>query len=106
MNKVHRPDLVGMGGISSVLTELGFDPSLGCFVPQLQPQLIVKPTCPLHVDWPSFPQQEDMHAPIAVADPDLADLLDPELEIGLLAAFWLIGVEGAVNPQGIAGFAN
>lgn len=103
MHEVHRPDLVGMGGIRSVLPEFGLHPSLRCFVPQLQPQLIVNPTGSLHVDWPSFPQQEDMHTPIPIADPGLADLLDPQLEIGLLAALGLVGVEGAVNPQGFAG---
>ena len=44
-----------------------------------------------------------MHTPIPVANPGLADLLDPELEIGLLAALGLIGVDGAINPQRLAG---
>jgi hypothetical protein len=44
-----------------------------------------------------------MYTPIPIANPDLADLFDPELEIGLLAALGLVGVEGAINPQGIAG---
>lgn len=35
MHEVHRPDMVGMGGIRSVLPELGLHPSLRCFVAQV-----------------------------------------------------------------------
>jgi hypothetical protein len=42
-----------------------------------------------------------MYPPIPVSDPGLADLLDPELEIGLLTALRLVGVEGAIDPQGV-----
>jgi hypothetical protein len=70
-----------------ILPKLGFDPALRCLVPQLQPQLIVKSTSPLHVDRLAFPLQKDIPTPIPVANPALADLLDPELEIGLLAAY-------------------
>jgi len=44
-----------------------------------------------------------MHTPIPVSDPGLADLLNPELEIGLFAGLGLVGVEGAIKPQGFAG---
>jgi hypothetical protein len=84
VHKIHGPDLVGLGGIGSVIPKVGLDPTFGCLVPQLQPQLVVKPTGSLHVDRPGFPQQKDMHTPIPVANPGLADLLDPQLEIGLL----------------------
>src|SRR5690606_12690669 len=86
MNEAHRPDLVGMDGVSSGLPEFGLDRAFGCPAPQLLTQLIVKPAGSLHVDWPFSPQQEDMHTPIPVADPGLAGLLDPQLEIGLLVA--------------------
>jgi hypothetical protein len=33
-----------------------------------------------------------MHPSIAIADPGLADLLDPQLQIGLLAALGLVVV--------------
>ncbi|MNL53591.1 hypothetical protein D3C87_1768530 [compost metagenome] len=56
-----------------------------------------------HVDWRPFPLQEDMYRPIPVADQGLTDLLDPQLEVGLLAALGLVGIEGAINPQGFAG---
>jgi hypothetical protein len=103
MHEVHRPDLVGMCGIGSVFPKLGFHPSLGRLVPQLQAQLVVKPAGSLHVDRPAFPLQQDMYTPIAIPDPRRADLLDPELEIGLLAALGLVGVEGTIDPQDVAG---
>jgi len=42
-----------------------------------------------------------MYAPVAVAHPRLADLLDPLLQSGLLAAPGLVGVEGTVDAQGL-----
>lgn len=40
-----------------------------------------------------------MDAPVAVPNPRLADLSDPQPEIGLLATLGLVGVEGAIDLQ-------
>jgi hypothetical protein len=40
----------------------------------------------LQVDLPAFATQEDMDAPVPVADARLANLLDPSFQAGLLAA--------------------
>jgi hypothetical protein len=40
-----------------------------------------------------------MHAPVAIPDARLADLLDPQLESGLLAALGLVAVKRPVDPE-------
>ncbi len=47
-----------------------------------------------------------MDAPVAVADPRLADLSDSQLEIGLLAMLGLVSVEGAIDLQSRTGLAD
>ena len=100
VHKVHGPDLIAVGRICSILPELCPDPTLGRLVSKLKAQLIVKPSCSLHVDGPSLSLQKHVNTPISIADAGLADLLDAVLERCLLAALAFVGVEGPVDPQG------
>src|SRR5215468_11926274 len=83
----------------AVLPQLCLDPTLGCFVAQLQAHLAIDPIGLLVVDPPTFTAKQHMHAPIAVANPRLADLLDPSFEHGLSGAARLVVVGGRVEQQ-------
>ena len=72
-------------------------------VAQLQPQLLVKAIDPLRMDRPAIPLQQNMNPTIAVADPGLADLLDPVFEVSLLAPLGLVDVKRPIDPQRPAG---
>ncbi len=77
VDKIHCPDIVRLDGLLAILPKLRFHPSLGVLVPELKAQLIVNPACLLHIDQPALTAKQHMNAPVAVANPRLADLLDP-----------------------------
>lgn len=77
VDKIYRPDFIRRNRFLAVFTQLRFYPSLGVLVPKLKPQLIVNPACLLHVDQPALAAKQHMNAPVAVANPRLANLLDP-----------------------------
>ena len=64
-------------------------------VPQLQAQFVVNPMRLLQIDLPCLATQKDMDAPVAVADPRGANLLDPSFKAGLLAATRFEVIAGA-----------
>src|SRR5690606_8305645 len=76
MNEIHCPDLVGMGCVLPVFSELRLHTALGHLVAELQAHLLVKAIDPLRVDRPSIPPEQDMDTPVAIANPRLADVLD------------------------------
>jgi len=85
-DEVHGPDLVGCGSCATIVAQLRLPSSLRRPVAQLQAQFVVNPMGLLQIDLPSLAAQKDMNAPIAVADPRGANLLDPGFKTGLLAA--------------------
>ena len=78
------------------------DPSLWSLVAQLQAQLVVNPMSFLQVDLPAFATQEDMDAPVAVADARLANLLDAGFNAGLLATTRFVMVGRTIEFQDAA----
>jgi len=56
----------------------------------------------LQVDLPAFATQEDMDAPVPVADARLANLLDPSFQAGLLAATRFVMIGGPVEFEDAA----
>ena len=74
---VPGPDLVGMGGLHAILSQLGLRTSLRCFVPQLQAHLIVKPAYSLLIHDPALSAKQNMHTAIPKAHACLANLFDP-----------------------------
>jgi hypothetical protein len=53
----------------------------------------------LQVDLPAFATQEDMDAPVAIADARLADLFDAGFKAGLLAAARFVVMGGPIEFQ-------
>jgi hypothetical protein len=56
----------------------------------------------LQIDLPSLATQQDMDAPVAIADPRGADLLDPSFEAGLLAATGFVMISRPIEFQDAA----
>src|ERR1700677_1297445 len=56
----------------------------------------------LKIDLPSLAPQKNMNAPIAVADPRSANLLDPGFKTGLLAATGSVMKRGTIEFQDAA----
>jgi hypothetical protein len=77
-------------------------PSLRRLVAQLQAQFVVNPMGLLQIDLPSLAPQKNMDAPIAVADPRGANLLDPGFKTGLLAATGFVMIAGPIEFQDAA----
>jgi len=86
VNKVHRPGLVDLACLRPILAQLGLHATLRRFVAQLQAQLPVKTVDALDVDGPAISLQQHMDPAIPVSHSRLADVLDPALEGGLVAA--------------------
>lgn len=99
MNEIHRPDMVGMGRLRAVSPQLRLDPALGNLVAELEVHLLVKTIDWLRVHGPAFTLDKNMHTPVAVAYPRLADILDLQLQLSLLATPGLVDIERAVDFQ-------
>src|SRR4029077_16981540 len=56
----------------------------------------------LQIDLPSLATQKDMDAPVAIADPRGADLLDPGFEAGLLPAGRFVMISRPIQFQDAA----
>ncbi len=76
MNEVHCPDMVGMGRLRAVNTQLRLDTALGNLVGELGVHLLVKTIDSRRIDRPSITREQDMNATINIAPPRLADVLD------------------------------
>jgi hypothetical protein len=85
MDKVHGPNIVRSGSCATIVAQLRLHSSLRRLVAQLQAQLVVNPMSSPQVDRPAFATQENMDAPVPVADARLANLLDAGFNAGLLA---------------------
>jgi hypothetical protein len=87
-------------GDAPIIPQLGLHPPLRGLVPQLQAKILVKPIDPLGVHRPTFPSQQHVNTPIAIAHARLRDLLDPLLDVRLAAAFGFVDIQRPVDPQG------
>jgi hypothetical protein len=87
-HEVHNPGFVRSGCIPAILPELGLDPALGRFAPQLQAQLSINPPRLLLFDPPALATQQHVREPTAVPNAGLAALLDALFEVGLRAPFF------------------
>ena len=56
----------------------------------------------LQIDLPSLTAQKDMNAPVAIADPRDANLLDPSFKAGLLTATGFVMKGRAIEFQNAA----
>ncbi len=83
MDKVHSPDLIRSRRRTAIVAQLRLDPTLGCLVPELETQLLVKSVDPLWIDIPALAFEQHMNPAIAVTHACLGDLLDPLDEAGL-----------------------
>ncbi len=99
VNEVHRPDVVGMGRFRAIGPQLRLDASPGDLVAKLEVHLLVKAIDSLRINRPAVTPDQDMHTPIAVAHPCLADVFDLQLQFGLLAAPGLVDIKRPVNLQ-------
>jgi len=97
--KIHRPDVIGMGRLRPVGSQLRLDPTLGNLVAELQVHLLVKTIDSLRIDGPPVALEQDMNATITVTHPCLADVFDLQLQLGLLAARGLVDIKRPVNLQ-------
>lgn len=86
MDEVHRPDIIRADGPRAVIAQFRFYPPLRGLVPEFHPQLPANTIDFLDVDAPTLTIQKHMDAPIAIAHPELTDLLDPFLDCGLIGA--------------------
>src|SRR5579863_9167472 len=102
MDEVHGPDLVGCGSCATIVAQLRLHSSLWGLVAQLQAQFVVNGMDLLQIDLPSLAAQKDMDAPVAVADPRGANLLDPSFQAGLLAAARFVVIGGTIEFQAAA----
>jgi len=108
MNKVHGPGLIDCCCIFPIITELCPDPSLRCFVPQLQAHFVIEKIEPIGIYRQAFALQHDMDTPIAIANARFGNLLDPLFQIGLIAAngFVLLGRTMRLHDPACAAFTN
>lgn len=97
MDKIHGPGLIALLRFRSILAKLGLHTPFGCLVPQLQPHFLVKPVDPIGVHLPALPTQQNVDAPITVANTRLSDLFDALLQIGQIIAMRAIVVAGSLG---------
>jgi hypothetical protein len=90
VNKVHLLQIVRAYSRCAVLSPLCFHQPFGCFIPERQAQLPIKPVDLLHVQQPAVTTHEEIDAPIAAADMGLTDFLDAGVYVGRIGATGLI----------------
>ena len=106
VDEVHRPGLVRSRRRSTVIPQLGLDPTLRRFVAQLEAQFAVDAACLVLAVMPALATQNDMNAAIAVANANMADLLDPLFESSLTGATRFVMVGRPVKLKSLAGSAD
>src|SRR5499426_3244603 len=106
MHKVHRPGLVRSRRRLMVASEFRLDPTLGCFVAQLQAYLAIQAIDPLGIYRPAFAPQQHMNAPIAVAHAGSGDLLDPFAQLSLPSSTRAVVVGRSIDWQRAASTSN
>lgn len=99
MNKVHRPDVVEMRWLRSVSPQLCLDPALGNLVAELKAHLLVKAIDSFRIDSPAVTPEQNMDTTVSIADTSLADVLDLQLQFGLLAVPGLVDLKRPVDLQ-------
>src|SRR5580692_406977 len=102
MDEVHGPDLIGCGSWATIVAQLRLHSSLRRLVAQLQAQFVVNAMGLLQVDLPSLATQKNMDAPVAIADPRGANLLNPSFQAGLLTATGFVMKGRAIEFQNAA----
>ena len=91
--------MVGMGGFRAIRPQLRLDPTLGNLIAKLEVHLLVKAIDSLRIDGPPVAPQQHVHTTVAVAHPRLANVLDPQLQFGLLAAPGLVDIQRPLDLQ-------
>lgn len=99
MNEIHCPNLIGMSCLRAVSVKLGFDATLGNLIAKLEIHLLVKTINSLCINGPSVALEQDVNTAVAIAHPRLADVLDPQLQSGLLAASGLVDIKRPIDLQ-------
>jgi len=99
MHEIHSPDMVGMCWRGAVSPQLRLDTSLRNLVTKLEVHALVKTVDSLWVHGPPVTPDQDMHTTIAIAHARLTDILDLQLQFGLIAASGLVDVKGPVDLQ-------
>jgi len=99
VHEVHGPDMVGMGRFRAIGPQLRLDPTLGYLIAELEVHLLVKTIDSLRVNRPAVTLEQHVHTTVAIAYPCLADVLDPQLQFGLLAAPGLVDVQRPIDLQ-------
>jgi uncharacterized protein YfaA (DUF2138 family) len=86
VDKVHRPGLVRPCRRPAIFPQLGLNPTLRRFVAQLQAQFAIDAARFVLAVMPTLATKNNMNAAIAVANANMADLLDPLFEKTMFAA--------------------
>ena len=102
MDEVHGPNIVRSGSCATIVAQFRLASSLRRLVAQLKAQLVVNPMSSLQVDLPPFATQEDMDAPVPVADARLENLLDAGFDAGLVATTGFVMVGRTIEFQDAA----
>jgi len=103
MDEVHCPHIIRPCCLLAIVAELGLHSPLRCLVPQLHPQLTVNPAGSLLVDLITLAPQQYVHAAMAIPNARLANVPDPSLYAGLIAAARLLVVGQSIELEGAAG---
>lgn len=100
VDEIHRPDIIRADGFVAVLAQFCLHPPLGVLVAELKPQLVVNPSSLLDIHLPSLSSQQNVDAPISIADPRLADLSNSQFQSGLPGSTGFIMVARRIEAQG------
>src|SRR6516162_9438252 len=106
VDKVHRPGLVRSCRWPAILPQLGLDTTLRRFIAQLQAQFAIDAARLVLAVMPALATKNDMNSAIAVANANMADLLDPLFESGLTGATGLVVVGRTIKLESLAGPAD
>ena len=87
---------------ATIVAQLRLHSSLRRLVAQLQAQFVVNAMGLLQIELPSLATQKNMDAPVAIADPRGANLVDPSFKAGLLTATGFVMKGRAIEFQNAA----
>lgn len=99
MKQVHGPGIVQLYRRCTAHTQPPFDRPFVHFIVQLKTELPKKPVHHPHVHSPTIGAQEVIHAPIAIAEMRLVDLLDAIIQKGRNASAGLVVIGRTINLQ-------